>query len=128
MLDWLAVDYRDSGWSLKRLLRTIVMSSTYRQSSRVTQEGLEKDPRNRLLARGPRFRLSAETMRDQSLAASGLLTRQVGGPSVFPPQPAGVWKSTYSTLQWEDASGADRYRRGLYTFLKRTSPHPAMTA
>jgi len=126
LLDWLAVDFRDNGWSLKQLLKTIVMSSTYRQSPATTKQHLEIDPRNRLLSRGPRFRLSAETVRDQALAVSGLLTRQVGGPSVMPPQPGGVWKSTYSGEQWQNATGANRYRRGLYTYKKRTSPYPAM--
>ena len=126
LLDWLAVDYRENGWSLKQLLKRIVVSETYRQSSVVTPDGHQADPRNRLLGRGPRFRLSAETVRDQALAASGLLTRKLGGPSVMPPQPAGVWKSTYSGEKWKNAEGPDRYRRGLYTYLKRTSPHPAM--
>jgi len=128
LLDWLAVDYREGGWKLKSLLRTIVLSSTYQQTSKVTSLGLEKDPANRLLARGPRFRLSAEAIRDQALASSGLLTQKLGGPSVFPPQPEGVWKTTYSNLKWINATDDNRYRRGLYTFLKRTSPHPAMSA
>ena len=128
LLDWLAVDYREGGWKLKSLLRTIALSSTYQQTSKVTSLGLEKDPANRLLARGPRFRLSAEAIRDQALASSGLLTQRTGGPSVFPPQPDGVWKTTYSTLKWVNATDENRYRRGLYTFLKRTSPHPAMSA
>lgn len=127
LLDWLAVDFRENGWSLKKLLKTIVMSNTYRQSSVTTEKHLRLDPRNRLLSRGPRFRLSAETVRDQALAASGLLTRQLGGPSVMPPQPSGIWKSTYSGDKWENATGADRYRRALYTYRKRTSPYPAMT-
>ncbi len=126
LLDWLAVDFRENGWSLKKLLKTIVMSSTYRQSSVATKKDLENDPRNRLLSRGPRFRLSAETIRDQALAVSGLLTRQVGGPSVMPPQPSGIWKSTYSGAKWKNATGANRYRRALYTYKKRTSPYPAM--
>ena len=126
LLDWLAVDYREKGWSLKQLLKTIVMSETYRQSAVVTPERLAADPRNRLLSRGARFRLSAEMVRDQSLAATGLLTRKLGGPSVMPPQPDGVWKSTYSGERWKNATGPDRYRRGLYTYAKRTSPHPAM--
>ena len=126
LLDWLAVDYRENGWSLKKLLKTVVMSRAYRQSADVTPDILTADPRNRLLSRGARFRLSAETVRDQSLAASGLLTRKLGGPSVMPPQPSGVWKSTYSGEKWKTAIGPDRYRRGLYTYLKRTSPHPAM--
>ena len=127
LLDWLAVDYREKGWSLKKLLRTIALSRTYRQSSVISPQSLAEDPSNRLLGRGPRFRLSAEVVRDQSLSASGLLTRQLGGPSVMPPQPPGVWKSTYSGEKWKNATGPDRYRRALYTYLKRTSPHPAMT-
>ena len=126
LLDWLAVDYRENGWSLKKLLRTIVLSRTYRQSSSMNSESLAADPTNRFLGRGPRFRLSAEVVRDQSLVASGLLTQKTGGPSVMPPQPPGVWKSTYSGEKWKNATGPDRYRRGLYTYLKRTSPHPAM--
>ncbi len=128
LLDWLAVDYRENGWSLKHLLKTMVTSRTYRQSSIVTSKSLAADPRNRLLSRGPRFRLSAETVRDQALAVSGLLVNKLGGPSVMPPQPPGVWKSTYSGEKWKTAVGPDRYRRGLYTYLKRTSPHPAMLA
>jgi len=126
LLDWLAVDLVEGGWSIKGLLRTITLSRTYRQDSRISPESLAKDPRNRLLGRGPRFRLSAEVVRDQSLAVSGLLTRKLGGPSVMPPQPPGIWKSTYSGEKWRTATGPDRYRRGLYTYLKRTSPHPAM--
>jgi hypothetical protein len=126
LLDWLAVDFMEQGWSLKRLMRVIALSRTYRQDSKFLSENLAKDPRNRLLGRGPRFRLSAEVVRDQSLAASGLLARKIGGPSVMPPQPPGVWKSTYSGEKWKTATGPDRYRRGLYTYLKRTSPHPAM--
>lgn len=127
LLDWLAVDYREKGWSLKQLLKTIVISKTYQQSARVTAERLAVDPRNRLLSRGSRFRLSAEMLRDQALAVSGLLTRKVGGPSVMPPQPSGIWKSTYSGDKWKNATGPDRYRRGVYTYLKRTSPYPSMT-
>ena len=126
LLDWLAVDFRESGWSMKQLLRSIVLSSTYRQSATVTETQLAADPRNRLFSRGPRFRLSAEMVRDQALAVSGLLTRKLGGPSVMPPQPTGIWRSTYSGLKWQNASGPDRYRRGLYTYWKRTSPYPAM--
>ena len=126
LLDWLAVDFMEKGWSLKGLLRDITLSRTYRQDSAFLAAGSAKDPRNRLLGRGPRFRLSAEVVRDQALAASGLLTRKLGGPSVMPPQPRGIWKSTYSGEKWKTATGPDRYRRGLYTYLKRTSPHPAM--
>jgi hypothetical protein len=127
LLDWLAVDFREQGWSLKQLIKTIVMSQTYQQSSSVTERSLTLDPRNRLLSRAPRFRLSAEMVRDQALAVSGLLVEKLGGPSVMPPQPAGIWKSTYSGEKWKNAEGDDRYRRGLYTYLKRTSPYPAMT-
>ena len=126
LLDWLAVDFRESGWSLKQLIRTIVLSATYQQSATFDAQRSTVDPDNRLFSRGARFRLPAETVRDQALAVSGLLTRRVGGPSVMPPQPAGVWKSTYSNLSWEDAVGENRYRRGLYTYWKRTSPYPAM--
>ena len=126
LLDWLAVDFCENGWSLKKLLKTIVMSHTYRQSSVTTKKHLELDRRNRLLSRGPRFRLSAEMVRDQALAASGLLTRQLGGPSVMPPQPSGIWKSTYSGEKWKNATGPNRYRRAIYTYKKRTSPYPAM--
>ena len=126
LLDWLAIDFQEHGWSLKKLIRTIVLSSTYQQSAVVTKERLSIDPRNQLLSRGPRFRLSAENVRDQALAVSGLLTHQVGGPSVMPPQPDGIWKSTYNALKWEDATGPNRYRRALYTYWKRTSPYPAM--
>ena len=127
LLDWLAVDFREQGWSIKELIRSLVLSNTYQQRSNLTPEMIAKDPRNRLLARGPRFRLSAEMVRDQALASSGLLTRRIGGPSVMPPQPAGVWRTVYSGNQWRNAIGPDRYRRGLYTYLKRTSPYPAMT-
>jgi len=127
LLDWLAVDFRENGWSVKKLLRSIVLSSTYRQSSKMPSGDANVDPRNRLLSRGPRFRLSAEVVRDQALAASGMLSRKIGGPSVMPPQPGGVWKTTYSGEKWKNAIGPDRYRRGLYTYLKRTSPYPAMT-
>ena len=127
LLDWLAVDFRENGWSVKKLLRSIVLSSTYRQTSKMTSDRKTSDVRNRLLSRGPRFRLSAEMVRDQALAASGLLSRKFGGPSVMPPQPGGVWKTTYSGEKWKNAIGPDRYRRGLYTYLKRTSPYPAMT-
>jgi len=126
LLDWLAVDFRENGWSWKKLLRTIVLSSTYRQSAASTEKKRSVDPQNRLLSRGPRFRLPAETIRDQALFASGLLTVKLGGPSVMPPQPPGIWKSTYSNLKWETDSGGDRYRRALYTYWKRTSPYPAM--
>jgi len=127
LLDWLAVDFRQTGWSMKRLCKTLVMSATYRQSARLTPELLQRDPYNRLLARGPRFRLEAEMIRDTALAASGLLSQKMFGPSVMPPQPDGLWRSAYSGEKWITAKGEDRYRRGLYTYVKRTAPYPAMT-
>ena len=126
LLDWLAVEFRDThGWSQKKLCKTIVMSATYRQSSHVSAELLERDPRNRLLARGPRFRLEAEMIRDQALAVSGLLSRKLYGPPVMPPQPDGVWKTVYNSGRWVTSKGEDRYRRGLYTFAKRTTAYPS---
>ncbi|WP_152051618.1 PSD1 and planctomycete cytochrome C domain-containing protein [Tautonia marina] len=128
LLDWLAIAYRDElGWSLKNLCRLLVNSSTYRQSSRQDPSKVEADPRNELLSRSPRFRLPAETIRDQALAVAGLLSTKVGGPSVMPPQPPGLWRAAYSTLKWETSTGEDRHRRALYTFLRRTSPYPSMT-
>ena len=116
------------GWSLKRLHRLIVTSATYRQSSRITPDLLAKDPENRLLARGPRVRLEAELLRDATLTAGGLLSPKIGGPSVFPPQPPGVTsEGTYGALDWRVSEGEDRYRRGLYTFSKRTAPYAMFT-
>jgi hypothetical protein len=129
LLDWLAVRYRESGWDTKALLRLIVTSATYRQSSKARPELLEKDPRNRLLARAPRIRLEAEMVRDQALALSGLLSRKVGGPSVFPPQPAGLWQAAFNGERtWATSKGEDKYRRGLYVFWRRTVPYPSMAA
>jgi hypothetical protein len=127
LLDWLAVEFMEKGWSQKAIHRLIVTSSTYRQDSRVTPELNERDPYNRLLARGPRFRVEAEMVRDVVLAASGLLSPKIGGPSVFPYQPEGVWDLPYNDDQWKMSQGDDRYRRGLYTFVRRTSPYPSMT-
>ena len=131
LLDWLAVDFRENKWDVKRLMKLIVRSAAYRQSSRITPEGFEKDPENRLLARGPRFRLDAEMLRDQALAVSGLLVRTIGGPSVKPPQPAGLWYavgySRSNTVRFKKDSGPDKvHRRSLYTFWKRTAPAPQM--
>ncbi|HJQ23838.1 MAG TPA: DUF1549 and DUF1553 domain-containing protein [Blastocatellia bacterium] len=132
LLDWLAMRFMRGGWggrwSMKSLVRLIVTSATYRQSSRVTAELLERDPYNKLLARGPRFRIEAEMVRDVTLAASGLLSRKVGGPSVFPLQPEGIWNIPYNADRWQTSKGEDRYRRGLYTFIRRTSPYPMLTA
>lgn len=127
LLDWLAVEYRDNGWSLKKFLKTILMSRVYRQSSEATADLREIDPRNQLLTRGSRYRLSGETVRDASLAAAGLLSPKMGGPPVMPPQPDGLWRSTYNGQKWVNAEGEDRFRRALYTYLKRTTPYPSMT-
>jgi hypothetical protein len=113
---------------MKRMLRLIVTSATYRQSSRVTGDLFQRDPYNRLLARGPRRRLEAEMIRDQALTVSGLLSRKMGGPPVMPPQPEGVWQVVYSGDKWETSKGEDRYRRGIYTFWRRTSPYPSMVS
>ncbi len=127
LLDCLAVELMDNGWNTKGLVRAVVTSQTYRQSSRVTPELLEKDPENRFLARAPRYRLEAEMVRDQALALSGLLCRKMRGPSVFPPQPPGLWQAAFNGERtWSTSTGEDRYRRGLYTFLRRTVPYPSM--
>ena len=129
LLDGLAFRFmHEHNWSVKALLKEIVTSATYQQTSAFTPELLERDPQNRLLARGPRFRLSAEEVRDQALAVSGLLSDKMYGPSVMPPQPPGIWNSPYNGATWETEHGEDRYRRGLYTFWKRTSPYPSMVA
>ena len=126
LLDWLAVEFVSRGWSMKSLLRLIVTSATYRQSSEVTPALLGRDPENRWLGRGPRFRLDAETIRDAALAASGLLERAVSGPPVFPYQPEGVWNQPYyKDYRWEHSEGANAYRRGIYTFWRRTAPYPS---
>lgn len=126
LLDWLALHFQnDLHWDMKAFLRELLTSATYRQSAASTPILTEKDPRNRLLARGPQQRLTAEMVRDQALVASGLLNRTMGGPSVMPPQPAGVWKSVYNSDDWKDATGPDRYRRAIYTFVKRTSGYPS---
>jgi hypothetical protein len=122
LLDWLAIELSQTNqWSIKDTLRQIVLSDTYRQSSHIRPEQMERDPQNRLLASQARLRLPAETVRDAILATSGLLNRTVGGPSVKPPQPESVSKEGFDN-KWETSSGADRYRRGLYTFIQRTSP------
>jgi hypothetical protein len=128
LLDWLALEFMNQGWSQKKMHKLIVMSATYQQSSTVTPGLLERDPLNILLARGPRFRLEAEMVRDSALVASGMLADQIGGPSVYPPQPPGVTtEGAYGPLEWKTSEGPDRYRRALYAFAKRTAPF-AMTA
>jgi mono/diheme cytochrome c family protein len=132
LLDWLAVEFRETGWDVKGLMRLLVTSATYRQSSRLTKDRLAKDPANRLLSRGPRFRLDAEMLRDQALAVSGLLVERQGGPSVKPPQPPGIWEAVgYSgsnTVRFTADTGIEKvHRRSLYTFWKRTAPPPQMS-
>jgi len=129
VLDWLAVEFRTSGWDMKDLLKQIVMSATYRQSSTPGPAALERDPPNRYLSRGPRARLEAEMVRDQALAIAGLLSRTQGGPSVYPPQPPNLWRAAFNGQRtWATSEGDDRYRRGLYTYWRRTVPYPSMAA
>lgn len=133
LLDWLARDFVDGGWDVKAFFKRAVLSATYRQSSAVTPALLARDPENRLLARGPRVRLPAETIRDQALAISGLLAPRLGGPSVFPYQPESLYTgivvgAAYPSTVWTPSTGEDLHRRSLYTFWKRTVPHPAMIA
>jgi hypothetical protein len=130
LLDWLAVEFRETGWDVKRFFKLLVTSSAYRQSAQVTPVKLEKDPDNRLLSRGPRYRLDAEMIRDYALAASGLLARKLGGPSVKPYQPEGVWEAVAmigsNTRDYERDKGDKLYRRSLYTFWKRAAPPASM--
>jgi mono/diheme cytochrome c family protein len=130
LLDWLAVDFEESGWDVKRFFKQIVMSATYRQSAIATPETLQKDPQNRLLARGPRFRMDAEMIRDYALAASGLLVNKIGGPSVKPYQPEGVWEAVAmkesDTHDYHQDHGDALYRRSMYTFWKRAAPPASM--
>ena len=126
LLDYLALDLmHHKQWSVKALIRDVVVSSTYRQSSNLNNKNAEKDPGNQYLARGPRFRMSAEQIRDQALAVSALLSDKMYGPSVMPYQPEGVWMTVYSGEYWAKSEGEDQYRRSIYTFLKRTSPYPS---
>ena len=123
LLDWLAVEFADNGWNVKALLKMIVMSSTYRQTSRVSDELAARDPQNRLLTRGPRHRLPGEFIRDQALAAGGLLVGRIGGPSVRPYQPRGLWVES-ATRAYQQGRGEDLYRRSIYTYWKRSVPPP----
>jgi hypothetical protein len=128
LLDWLSVELMEGGWRLKRIHRLIVGSASYRQSSKVTQELFARDPNNRLLARGPRFRVEAEIVRDIALSASGLLNPKVGGPSVFAPAPEFLFLPpvSYGTKVWNEEKGENRYRRAIYTFRYRSVPFPAL--
>jgi hypothetical protein len=130
LLDWLAIEFRDSGWDVKKLFRLMVMSSAYRQAAVASEEKLAKDPDNRLLARGPRFRMDAEMVRDCALAASGLLRPEVGGPSVKPYQPINIWETVAmddsNTRFYKQDHGDGLYRRSMYTFWKRSAPPASM--
>ncbi len=125
LLDHLALRLQgEFGWSIKRFLRELALSSTYAQSSRIPADLAERDPQNLLLARGPRSRLSAEMVRDHALAVAGVLSRKQYGPPVYPPQPEGIWNTVYSSAKWETSSNDDRFRRAIYTYNRRTSGYP----
>jgi hypothetical protein len=130
LLDWLAVEFREKGWDVKEFFKLLVTSATYRQAATVTPEKKEKDAQNRLLSRGPRFRMDAEMVRDYALASSGLLVRHIGGPSVKPYQPEGVWEAVAmigsNTRDYKRDSGDKLYRRSVYTFWKRAAPPASM--
>lgn len=129
LLDWLAVEFMEQGWSIKKLHRLIVLSATYRQSSKVTPELLTKDPYNRLLARSPRLRVDGEVVRDIALSVSGLLDPKIGGPAIYSPAPSFLFQppTSYGPFTWIEAQGSDRYRRALYTFRRRSTPYPMLT-
>jgi hypothetical protein len=128
LLDWLACEFMARGWSMKALHRLIVGSAAYRQSSRVTPGLYARDPDNRLLARGPRFRVEAETVRDIALASSGLLNPKLGGASIYAPAPAFLFlpPASYAPFPWKEVTGPDRYRRAVYTFRRRSTPYPML--
>src|SRR5207248_630055 len=130
LLDWLAVEFRESGWDVKKFFKLIVTSAAYRQAAATTPEKLDKDPQNRLLSHGPRFRMDAEMIRDYALASSGLLVPKIGGPSVKPYQPPGVWEAVAmigsDTRDYKQDHGEALYRRSMYTFWKRSAPPASM--
>ena len=127
LLDYLSWKFmNDYRWSIKKLLKEMLMSATYRQDSKVTPEMLEKDPANKYYDRSSRVRLSAEQVRDQALAVSGLLSEKMYGPSVMPYQPKGIWLSPWNGQDWENSKAGNQYRRALYTYWKRTAPYPSM--
>jgi hypothetical protein len=127
LLNWISYRFMNEyKWSIKKMIRTIVLSATYKQDSKISDELLKKDPNNKWYARNARVRLSAEQVRDQTLSISGILSRKMYGPSVFPYQPKGLWLSPYNNTDWEQSAGEDQYRRALYTFWKRSAPYPSM--
>ncbi|MEQ9068459.1 MAG: DUF1553 domain-containing protein, partial [Gimesia chilikensis] len=128
LLDWLAVEFMEHNWSMKHVHKLIVMSATYQQSSKITPELLEADPYNKLLTRGPRLRLSAETIRDNALAISGLLSTKMGGPPIYPPQPQGLWRHVgRNAPKYKTSTEEDRFRRGVYVIWRRSAPYPSFT-
>jgi len=127
LLNWLSYQFMyNYHWSIKKLIRTIVLSATYQQDSKVSDELLQKDPNNKFYARSARVRLSAEQIRDQSLCISGVMSNKMYGPSVYPYQPKGLWLSPYNSTDWKQSAGEDQYRRAVYTFWKRSAPYPSM--
>ncbi len=127
LLNWMSYQFRNEyKWSIKKMIRAIVLSATYKQDSKISDEHLKKDPNNKWYARSARIRLSAEQVRDQSLSICGVLSRKMYGPSVFPYQPKGLWLSPYNSSDWEQSAGEDQYRRAVYTFWKRSAPYPSM--
>ncbi len=126
LLDWLASEFMRLNWDVKQLHKLIVTSATYRQASNFRLEYQEQDPRNLLLSRQNRYRIEAESIRDLFLASSGLLTRTIGGPSVYPPQPEGIYVLTQNKKSWPEEQGANRFRRGMYTYFWRSSPYPML--
>jgi hypothetical protein len=126
LLDWLATEFTRQGWSMKKIQRLMVTSATYRQSSQASHDLLARDPYNKLYARGPRFREEAEMVHDIALSVSGLLSSKMYGPSVFPYQPEGIWDIPYSKDRWVESEGEDRYRRAIYTFIRRSAPYPSL--
>jgi len=128
LLDWLATEFMAKNWDMKAMHRLIVTSATYKQTSNATPELMKKDPQNLLLARGPRFRMEAEMIRDAALTEAGIIDLQIGGPSVYPLQPAGVWDTPFDDARWMTSKGGEALRRGLYTFWKRSSPYPSFLA
>jgi len=129
LLDWLAREFESSGWDMKHLIKLMVMSAAYRQSSKASTESIERDPQNRLISRGPSRRLEAEFVRDEALSLSGLISLKIHGPSVYPPQPNGLWQAAFNGERtYPTSTGEDQYRRGIYVFWRRTVPYPSMSA
>jgi hypothetical protein len=126
LLDWLATEFMQNGWSMKKIKRLMVTSATYRQSSHASADSIARDPYNKLYARGPRFRVEAEMVHDIALAASGLLSNKMYGPSVMPYQPEGIWDVPYSSDKWVMSQGEDRRRRAVYTYVRRSAPYPSL--